>query len=198
MNMKHLNAPTARTVSSLVGSIMSMRLALGPVTRMQTRALYECIKSVPRWDSPVSLSSEASLEVEFWFQCLGQFNGQPMWPISPDIKITVYLDASDQAWRGYCVKVSNSVAKGSFTQEEAEESSTFRELRGTYYVLSSLVKEVRGNVVRHRTDILNVVRVLSVSSRKPALQHAAIRTFQFCLEIMCSYILNGYLGNRMR
>ena len=40
MNMKHLNAPTARTVSSLVGSIMSMGLALGSVTRMQTHALW--------------------------------------------------------------------------------------------------------------------------------------------------------------
>ena len=74
------------------------------------------------------------------------------------------------------------MAKGSFTLEEAEESSTFRELRGTYYVLSSLVEEVRGRVVCHRTDNLNVVRVLSVGSGKPALQHEVIRIFRFCLE----------------
>ena len=52
------------------------------------------------------------------------------------------------------------------TEEEAEESSIFREVRGTYYVMSSLVEEARGNVVRHR--------VLSVGSRKPALQHEVI------------------------
>ena len=78
MNMKHLNASTARTVSSLVGSIMSMGLALGPLSRGQTRAVYECIKSAPRWDSLASLSSEASFDVEFWYQCLGQFDGQPI------------------------------------------------------------------------------------------------------------------------
>ena len=60
------------------------------------------------------------------------------------------------------------------TEEEAEESSIFREVRGTFYVMSSLVEEVRGNVVRHRTDNLNAVRVLSVGSRKPALQHEVI------------------------
>ena len=65
MNMKHLNVPTAQTVSSLVGSIMSVGLASGQVTRMLTHALYECIKSAARWDSLVSLSSKASLEVEF-------------------------------------------------------------------------------------------------------------------------------------
>ena len=74
------------------------------------------------------------------------------------------------------------MAKGSFTQEEAEESSTIRELRGTYYVLSSLVEEVRGKVVHHRTENLNVVRVLSVGSKKLALQHEVVRIFRFCLE----------------
>ena len=123
------------------------------------------------------------LEVEFWYQCPDQFNGQPIWPISPDIKITTYLEASDWAWGGYYVKVSSLAAKGSFTQEEVEESSTFRDqVGGAYFVLSSLIEEVREKVVCHRTDNLNVVGVLSVGSRKPAFQHEVIRIFQFCLE----------------
>ena len=89
-----------------------MGLALGPMVRMWTRAIYRVINSANSWNQEVDLSAEAAHEIKFWSDCLDQFNGQPIWPINPQIKRISYSDASDAAWGGYLVHISNSVAKG--------------------------------------------------------------------------------------
>ena len=109
---------TARKLASLAGSIISMGLALGPVVRMWTRAIYRVINSANSWNQKVDLSAETAHEIKFWSECLDQFNGQPIWPINPQIKIISYSDASDAAWGGYLVHISNSVAKGNFSETE--------------------------------------------------------------------------------
>ena len=37
------------------------------------------------------------------------------------------------------------------------QSSTWREVKGTFYVLASCLKQLQGMVVKHRTDNRNVV-----------------------------------------
>ena len=39
------------------------------------------------------------------------------------------------------VQITDHIAKGSFTGVEAAQSSTWRELKGTFYVLSSYLKQ---------------------------------------------------------
>ena len=82
---------TARKLASLAGSIISMGLALGPVVRMWTRAIYRGINSANSWNQKVDLSTEAAHEIKFWSECLDQYNGQAIWPINPQIKITSVL-----------------------------------------------------------------------------------------------------------
>ena len=89
--------PTARTLASLVGTIISMGLALGPVARMRTRSIYSVINKASFWDQKVSLSAEALNETKFWSECLGDYNGQPIWPFDPSIKLMTYSDAYDIA-----------------------------------------------------------------------------------------------------
>ena len=55
--------PTARALASLVGSIISMYVRLGPVVRMRTRSLYAVINEACYWDKRVALSEEALDEV---------------------------------------------------------------------------------------------------------------------------------------
>ena len=45
-----------RTVASIVGRIMSMSLALGPIARLRTRSMYADKNSCPSWYSYLSLS----------------------------------------------------------------------------------------------------------------------------------------------
>ena len=110
---------TAKRISSLVGTIVKMGIANGPVARMWTRSLYALVNKAPSWDSPITLSDNASTEIEFWSLCFEKFNGNHIWPTSPIVNVMSYSDSSDFAWGGYIVQYADHVAKGSFTEVEA-------------------------------------------------------------------------------
>ena len=56
---------TAREVAKVTGSIISMSLALGPVARLWTRALYRNSSSVTTWDRKIILSIEGQKGINF-------------------------------------------------------------------------------------------------------------------------------------
>ena len=95
--------PTARALASLVGSIISIYLGLGPVVRMCTRSLYAVINEAGYWDEMVTLSEEALDDDHFWFENFDRLNGFPIWPASPSVNVFPYSDASELAWGGYIV-----------------------------------------------------------------------------------------------
>ena len=68
------------------------------------------------------MSAEALNEIKFCSECLGDYNGQPICPIDPPIKIVTYPDASDIFWGGYVVHIYDQVAKGSFSENEIGQS----------------------------------------------------------------------------
>ena len=57
--------PTARLAAGLVGTVVSMGLALGPVNRLWTRALYRHILSTEFWSQRITLSPEAVGKLSF-------------------------------------------------------------------------------------------------------------------------------------
>lgn len=57
---------TACQLAGLVGSVASMWLALGPVSRLWARAMYHDILSSEFWSQHTALSPEAMQEVQFW------------------------------------------------------------------------------------------------------------------------------------
>ena len=66
-------SPTARDVSRITGTLISMELTLGPVVRLRTRALYAVLNSVHSLSCKVALTREAVEELNFWrdnFLCL--------------------------------------------------------------------------------------------------------------------------------
>ena len=66
---------TALCLASLIGKIMSMALALGPVTRLMTRSLYAVLNSKAAWCQRLVLTSEALVELNFWIHEITDFNG---------------------------------------------------------------------------------------------------------------------------
>ena len=56
----------ARTLASIVGRIISMGLAFGPISRFMTRSLYAVLESRCAWCEMLTLSSEAREELNFW------------------------------------------------------------------------------------------------------------------------------------
>ena len=90
---------------------MSMNLALGPVSRLRTRALYVDVNSCTSWRAFLCLLDEARSELIFWQNNITLLNGQPIW-FKPGATCIVYSDASDSGYGGYSVEVSPYVAQG--------------------------------------------------------------------------------------
>ena len=80
------------------------------------------------------------------------------------------------------VQIGASISRGTFSENEAGKSSTWRELNGTLNVLSSSVEIIHTQIVKHHTDNKNVVTVLSIGSRKPDLQELVVNIFKFCFR----------------
>ena len=74
----------AQLLASIVGQIIPMSLAIGPVARLHMRALYDVINSCRYWSEKLSLSPSACDELLFWKSSLPAFNGRPIWfPLGP-------------------------------------------------------------------------------------------------------------------
>ena len=90
---------STRFLASLIGKIMSMSLALGPVTWLMTRSLYAVLNSKPAWCQKLVLTPEALMEVRFWVGEMENFNGQHIWPRPSAVRL-VYSDASSTGYGG--------------------------------------------------------------------------------------------------
>jgi len=103
---------SAICLSRLAGSLVSMRLALGPVVRLWTQSIYSDVPIA--WDKPFCMSQESQSEALFWmdnFDC----SGYPIWSPSPKVEVLCYSDASRLSWGGFAVQFSNKVARGSWS-----------------------------------------------------------------------------------
>ena len=89
-------------IASLVGKIISMGLALGPMSRLMTRSLYALLASRQAWCESLEINRGVQRELEFWrsstsSSCVAQYNAQPIWLSSSAVRL-VYSDANDTSW----------------------------------------------------------------------------------------------------
>lgn len=173
---------TAYSIAKLTGTIISMGLALGPIARLWTRGLYRNLMSTTSWGERVHLNHDAITEVKFWLDSFEECHGQKIWLSDPMPEVLTYSDASNTGWGGYCVQIAGQIAKGSWTPEEAEQSSTWRELRATHLVLLSYVDQFHGKEVRHRTDNKNVELVLQIGSSSKLIHDEVIAIYKLCRQ----------------
>ena len=127
----------------------------------------------------MEISKDVARELPFWKSCFDHFHGQPLRPLHPVTAVCTYPDASDFAWGGYTVrKGKEMVARGGWPAELRESSSTFRELRAAFLVMSSLVEKLKNSSVIHRTDNQAALIILATGSRRKHLQEEAIKVFK--------------------
>ena len=86
---------SARCLSRLSGSLVSMGLALGPVVRLWTRSIYRDIYQANYWDKPFLVSQDSQSEVLFWRDNFDN-SGYPIWSPSPKVEVLTYSDASGE------------------------------------------------------------------------------------------------------
>jgi len=73
------------------------------------------------------------------------------------------------------------IAQGTWLSEESTRSSTWCELRAVRVVLDALATKLANERVRWFTDNQNVVRILTVGSKKADLQEQALAIFSISL-----------------
>ena len=171
----------ARSLASIIGKIISMGLAVGPVSRFMTRSLYAVLESRVAWCELLTLSVEAQNELQFWAASLVDYKSQPIWR-SPSAMRVVYSDASDTGYGGYVVEHGPCSAYGQWTEEEAKQSSTWRELTAVCQVLRSVACKLSNTRVRWFSDNQNVVRILQVGSKQAHLQTIAVKIFSLAVH----------------
>ena len=173
---------TAYSIAKLTGTIISMGLALGPIARLWTRGLYRNLMSSTSWSETMELDNEAIQEIAFWRDSFDECHGQKIWLDDPQPEILTYSDASDVGWGGYCVQIKEQVALGTWSPEEAEQSSTWRELRASYLVLLSYAEQLQGKEVRHRTDNRNVESVMQIGSSTKLIHNEVVAIYKVCRQ----------------
>ena len=114
----------ARSLASITGKLISMSIALGPVTRLMTRGLYALINIHNSWCHTLTISPEAIKELQFWLGQINNFNGQNMWH-SPSAIRVVYSDASSSGYGGYLVEHGCHIAHGQWLPNERTQSLTW-------------------------------------------------------------------------
>ena len=83
---------------------------------------------------------------------------------------------------GYTVEHAGEVAHGHWNPLEAQQTSTWHELRAVRLVLESLIIKLRNCRVKLFTDNQNVACILQVGSKTPLLQKEALTVFSLSMS----------------
>ncbi|XP_060552693.1 uncharacterized protein LOC132713971 [Ruditapes philippinarum] len=107
-----------RMLACLTGQLLSMQCVLGPVVRLKSRSLYQCIQSKASWNAPVKVSSEVLSELIFWKENLrslnmcsfGQMESVDNASVSVDVigVKNVFVDASGSGFGSYVDGIDDS------------------------------------------------------------------------------------------
>ena len=181
-------SPTARDVSRITGTLISMELALGPVVRLRTRALYAVLNSVHSLSCKVALTREAVEELNFWRDNFFRLCGKPIWRPSPKIELLSYSDAGNVGWAGNIVQFGTHIVRGNWLGSEALCSSSFREVRAIRFVLQSFSCLLAGKECEHGSDNQSVCSILSVGSSEPHLQKEAVAIYNFAMKQVFAFL----------
>jgi hypothetical protein len=180
----------ARRLAGVVGQIISMTSAMGPIARLKTRSMYDCILKKASWDAPVLVNSEALDELLFWKENHESLNGQHFTAVSRTPDIEIHCDASGRGYGGY-VSSQDDAKINTFCRDDAEivgnwsvdqalKSSTWRELQAVNAVLHSVVDKIEDKHVVVKTDNANVPIILRNGSKKPELQNISVEIDNLC------------------
>ncbi|XP_029210831.2 uncharacterized protein LOC114974828 [Acropora millepora] len=124
---------SCRELPKITGSIISVALAVGPLSPLFTRQLYLAIEFRSAWDHTLYFSSALLEELKFWYCNIDSFNGYSLWP-HPDSSTVIFSDASDLGFGGFSASLDGVTASGMFTAEDLGQSSSFRAKWGPHTI----------------------------------------------------------------
>ena len=172
---------SARQIAKITGHIVSMSIAIGPLTKLFTKQMHKFIESRYSWDALRLRSHDITVELLFWKSNLQKCNGLQI-KHNPMITKIIYSDASGTGYGGFLIqKLDIEVAQGNFTTDEISTSSTNRELLAVKFILQSFSHILSNETVQWFTDNINVTRIIQSGSTKQHLQKIAIEIYNICI-----------------
>ena len=95
----------------------------------------------------------------------------------------IFTDASDTGYGGFTVdNLGEHICAGKFSAEEADSSSTCRELLAVKFVLQSYGNMLEGRAIQVNIDNQAATRILTVGSTKFHLHNIALDIFHHCIK----------------
>ena len=185
-----------RELASVAGKLVSCYLALGPVTRIFTRSLFECLaardvtltarsargRARQWWRGGVRLSRKAQSELKFWKRTLPKWDGCSVWPPTCLRPLRLYVDASDGAWGAFEEGNESTAMRELFSPKHAQQSSTHRETRALLRLLQLRAESFRSQTVLVHTDNKGVPGVIHHGSPVANLNRLAKRVSILCAQ----------------
>ena len=180
------------TLEILTGNIISLFWAFGPVARMMTLSIYQCMKEALSKAAMVQLSEVALEDLEFWANSFSQFNGyNKIWK-DHKIDLIIHTDAAGDnsksygGWAGWARMGGKiAVARGQWMEETDKTSSSHLELQAIQNTIISLNMndELQGINILIKTDsqaVYNIIR--AAGSRAPLLHDLFKKLFWYALS----------------
>ena len=146
-----------KALASIYGKIVSNRYSLGDIVRLMSRFGFRDIAAAHSWNCQIPVSEEVIFELNFFKENWSLFDGCPIRPDRTRVTVKSNLvevasDASNVGEYIYEVKTGEFAFKRAFTETEALESSTSRELMCFEDFYDIYGAKLRGKAVVHYTD----------------------------------------------
>ena len=185
--LKSKDRVTVKEVASFTGLVISCTPAIGRSSRFHTRSAVRWVQDVvdeEGWGATGVLSRRVREELEFWLERLDEFSSQS---IRKAVRIMEYYVCSDGGqWYigGRVARKGTEIESKRFQYPledwEAEESSTYRELRSMEIGLTLIGPEARGCVLRYGNDNYAAVKAAAFGSTKEKCHAVAKRINELC------------------
>lgn len=187
---------TARRVSVIAGNIVSLKFVFSNLILLKTRFLYNMIDCAFSWDSRINTLAfpEAHRELLFWRDNVIRLNNRSIIQVNV-LNTVIFSDASDNGTGGISLN-GELICHKQFNTFEKSMSSTWRELEGIRFALTSLVSKLKHSRVNVKTDNYAASIIVERGSNKTHLQRLAVSIFEICkhnsIDISVKWIPRNY------
>lgn len=167
----------------LTGNLISLHWAFGPIARMMTMSIYECMKEKSYY---IKLSEAAVQDIKFWITSFEIFDGyRPIWP-NQGQQTVIYTDAAGNnaksfgGWAGWSnTDGTMKIARGIWPDNTlTATSSAYIELTAIWNVIQSLNvdNELSGRRLLLKTDSQVVFHIIKKAGSHIGMLHSLFKS----------------------
>ena len=117
----------------------------------------------------ISLSVSTLNELCFWKENIPFLNSRRLLSTQFRYSRVCYSDASSTGCANYMLDLHNTISHKLWGVDEAQKSSSYRELKAVFLGLESFLPLLKGHAIKWYTDYQSVARFVEVGSMKEDL-----------------------------